>query len=403
MSKRKILFIAIILAIIFLVLQLGGLILSSSSNDANKDKNGVYVNKIVSPTKAVALPKVNAQAAAIIDQESGRIIFAKNPDVRMAMASTTKIMTAIIAIEKCKLSENITISKNAANTWGSDINLKEGEVLSMRDLLYGLLLKSGNDAAVAIAEHCGGSVEGFAQLMNRKAATLGAFNTAFVSPHGLDAKGHYSTAMDLAIITRYALGLGMFAKIVSTRSMGIKGRMLNNTNELLSYYQGANGVKTGYTGDAGRCLVASATRNGRQYIAVTLGAPSNTARAQTCSNLLEYAFSNYKTHPLFANGEAISNLEVSKGKVDNVPIVSLNGGISVPVAEGEGVMIETSLKVPERIEAPVGNNVEIGTLEVIIGGKQVLNFKLKTGEASKRKELKDFIADLFYGWLAIGG
>jgi len=402
MSKRKILFIAVILAVTILILQLSGLIISKFQKETNQvDKDGVYVNKIVDPSKPVATPKVNAREAAVIDQESGRIIYAKNPNQEVAMASTTKIMTAIIAIERSKLTDNVVISKNAASTWGSDINLKEGEVLTMRDLLYGLLLKSGNDAAVAIAEHVGGSVDGFSDLMNRKAASLGAHNTHFTSPHGLDAKGHYSTAMDLAIMTRYALGLEIFAKIVSTRTMGIKGRTLNNTNQLLSYYQGADGVKTGYTGDAGRCLVASATRDGRQYIAVTLGAPTNSARAQTCANLLEYAFANYKTYPLFAKGEAVISLDVLKGKVTKVPIIALNGGISVPVADGESVMLETSLNVPERIDAPVLKDIEIGSLEVIIGGKQVSSFKLKTGQDSKRKEIKDFIADMFGGWLKI--
>ena len=192
------------------------------------------------------------------------------------MASTTKIMTTIVILEKADLNETVTVSAKAGGTGGSRLGLKRGDKASVRDLLYGLMLRSGNDAAVALAEHVGGSVKGFAELMNEKAIELGLTNTHFVTPHGLDDANHYTTALELAKLTDYAMDNETFAKIVGTKSTTIyinnQSRQINNTNELLGVLNGVVGVKTGFTNNAGRCLVTETKRNNMDIITIVLGA-----------------------------------------------------------------------------------------------------------------------------------
>ena len=224
-------------------------------------------------------PVINAQSAIVMDFDTGRVIFEKNAYQRRPMASTTKVMTAIIALENGNLDDIVTISRNATSIHGSLMHLHTGEKLPLRDLMYGLLLCSGNDASIAIAEHVGGSVEGFLEMMNNKAKEIGANNTHFTSPHGLDDVGHHSTAYDMALITKYALNIPVFNEIVKTKSIQVGNRYLNNSNEMLTSYEGADGVKTGYTGRAGRCLITSATRDGRRFISVVLFCDSRSQRA----------------------------------------------------------------------------------------------------------------------------
>ena len=228
---------------------------------------------------------INARSAIVMDFESGRVLFEKNAYQKRPMASTTKVMTAIVALENGNLDDHVTVSRNAASIHGSLMHLGAGETLTLRELMYGLLLCSGNDAAIAIAEHIGGSVDGFLEMMNNKAKEIGAINTNFTSPHGLDGVGHYSTAYDMALITRYALKIPVFNEIVKTTSIQIGNRYLHNTNEMLTSYQGADGVKTGYTGKAGRCLITSATRDGRRFISVVLFCDSRAQRALSSKNI----------------------------------------------------------------------------------------------------------------------
>lgn len=195
-----------------------------------------------------SIPIIDAAAAIVMDTETGRVLFEKNAYSRRPIASTTKIMTGILAIEMGDLNDEVTVSKGASRIWGSVIDLQQGEKLKLGELLYGLMLSSGNDAAIAIAEHIGGTLENFLEMMNKKARLIGARNTNFKSPHGLDMEGHYSTAYDIALITRYALENPIFSKIVATKQAVIPKRNLYNTNEMLEMYHGADGVKTGYTG-----------------------------------------------------------------------------------------------------------------------------------------------------------
>ena len=215
---------------------------------------------------------VPPQSAIVMEKESGRILYEINPRQKLPMASTTKIMTAIVALEKGNPADNVTISATAEGVEGSSMYIRQGEIMSLEELLYGLMLCSGNDAAVAIAEHVGGNIEQFVQMMNQKAQEIGALDTHFDNPNGLPSDSHYSTAYDMALITAYGLKNATFAKIVSTREMTISGygkqyvRQLVNHNKLLRMYPDCIGVKTGFTKEAGRCLVSAAKRDGMTLI-----------------------------------------------------------------------------------------------------------------------------------------
>lgn len=248
-----------------------------------------YFNEVHEEVKQAStdpskVPETYSRAIVVLDRASKAIIYGKNENDVRAMASTTKIMTALVLIENADLSKTIEVSQNAASTDGSRLGLKTGDKITLNDLLYGLMLCSGNDAAVQIAETIGGSVEGFAEMMNKKALDLGLKNTSFTSPHGLDEDGHHTTAYELAILTDYALNNPTFAKVVNTKYYTVtingKSKDLSNTNELLGYLQGVNGVKTGFTNNAGRCLVTSTSRNGHQIICVVLGADTKKIRTR---------------------------------------------------------------------------------------------------------------------------
>lgn len=225
----------------------------------------------------LAQGETSAKAACVLELETGRVLFESNMHTRLPMASTTKAMTALLAIEQGDLSDTVTCSENAFGVSGTSIYLQQGETLTLEEMLLGLMLSSGNDAAVAIAEHIGGSLDGFVQMMNARAVQIGAVNTHFANPHGLPDDAHYTTAYDLALIAREAMGNPVFRRIVSTQRATIPwegrtyNRQLNNKNRLLTSYEGATGVKTGFTSKAGRCLVFGAQRGGMEIIGVVLG------------------------------------------------------------------------------------------------------------------------------------
>ena len=279
---------------------------------------------------------INSRIGIIYDRKSGRIIWGKNENKKSAMASTTKIMTCIVVIENANLNDEIKISAKAAGTGGSRLGLKKDDKITIKDLLYGLMLRSGNDAAVALAEYVGKDKEGFANLMNKKAKELGLKDTHFVTPHGLDDPEHYTTAYELAKIADYALKNEMFAKIVGTKehTININGyaKQLCNTNELLGYLQGVSGVKTGFTNNAGRCLVTSVNRNDFEIITVVLGADTKKIRTADSINLIEYAYENYKylniediVNEKFGNWKEINKkrIQVEKGKNKTADIYQL--------------------------------------------------------------------------------
>lgn len=346
------------------------------------------------------LPDIDAGAAAVMDMDTGRLLFGKNHHMRRPMASTTKIMTAILAIERCGLEEVVTVSKRATRIGGSGMNLKEGEKCTVRELLYGLLLPSGNDAAIALAEHIAGSVEDFAEIMNQKAWQIGARNTQFKNPHGLDADGHYTTAYDMAVIACYALRNTLFSEIVSTKQVTIGNRQLYNTNEMLGSYPGADGVKTGYTGKAGRCLVTSATRDGRRLVSVVLFCRSRYQRADISRKILDYAFNNFNNYVLTGKNDFIANLPVVKGK-SNCTEVRAADAVSFPLTEEEYRRIRKVVDLPESIDAPVYAGIDVGTVSYVLDGEVIAQSKLKAWNTVEKKTIYDYFMDVIRKWLGI--
>ncbi len=264
---------------------------------------------------------VSAKSAILMEATSGEIIFESNAHQQMPMASTTKIMTALVAIENCDIDEIVTISKEMTGAEGSSIYLKAGEKLTLGQLLYALMLQSANDSAEAIAVHISGSVDEFAKLMNKKAKELGLKNTHFTNPHGLDDELHYTTAYELAKITAYAIENDYFAKLVSTYKYTIPetelypARVLVNHNKLLKQYDGCVGVKTGFTKKCGRCLVSAAEKDGVRLVAVTLSAPDDW---NDHKKMLDYGFSQYKSVTLADVGSLTFELPVGCGIKDKI-------------------------------------------------------------------------------------
>lgn len=324
---------------------------------------------------SIGAPTISAKNAIAIETSSGRIIYEKDAYKKVPIASTTKIMTAIVAIENNLLTDTVVVSNNAAWTGGSSVDLKKDDEILLSELLYGLMLNSGNDAAVAIAEHTSGSVEEFSKLMNEKAREIGAMNTNFVTPHGLDKDNHYSTAYDMAIITRYALKNETIKKLVSTSTYTMKfkngkTKQLSNTNPLLSFYPGISGVKTGYTGLAGKCLVASAKQNNLEIISVTLGDPTSKARRTDSVKILDYCFNNYKLYDLKDIYPLNFSVPIQKGVRKEVKPIYKNSLI-LPLTEEEKESITIKKIIKENILAPIEINEPLGTIQFLLKGEVI--------------------------------
>lgn len=308
---------------------------------------------------------VSAKRAYVLDAVSGRILYQRNPDERSLIASTTKIMTALVVCEQCNVLDRMRIPGEAVGIEGSSMYLKEGEVLTLQELLYGLMLSSGNDAAVALAIYCGGTVEGFAEMMNDKARNLGLTGTHFENPNGLDCPGHYSTARDLAVLAAYAMGNPVFYKTVSAKNVKAGERYLTNHNKLLWRVPGADGVKTGYTKAAGRILVSSATRNDRRIIAVTIDDPDDW---QDHGKLLEEGFSRYTIQRIITAGDKVGTLEVVGGLGHRVEVLAAE---SFDYALAPEERPQLALPGPGFVYAPAVEGQDGGFVYVLIEGKAV--------------------------------
>lgn len=356
----------------------------------------------VTASNVSELPKTNSRRYIVYDRISKSMIIGKNEDIKSAMASTTKIMTTIVILEKADLNETVTVSAKAGGTGGSRLGLKRGDKASVRDLLYGLMLRSGNDAAVALAEHVGGSVKGFAELMNEKASELGLTNTHFVTPHGLDDANHYTTALELAKLTDYAMNNETFSKIVGTKSITIyinnQPRQINNTNELLGVLNGVVGVKTGFTNNAGRCLVTETKRNNMDIITIVLGADTKKDRTKDSVNLIEYTYSKYKMYNIeekiieeFNKWKNINEkrILITKGKQSN-PKLAL-GAIEkaiIPICDDD--KIEYSINALTEVEAPVEQWNVMGTLTVKLNGEILENIDIVNINEVQKRDWKDY-------------
>lgn len=364
------------------------------------DWDYVWLDEAIQEAKETKEPSILSRHVVVYDRGSGTVLWSKEANTRVPMASTTKIMTAVVMMENIsvdRLSEEVIVSKEAANTVGSRLGLHEGDKITYNDLLHGLMICSGNDAAVQIAISIAGSVPNFAELMNKKAEELGLQNTHFVTPHGLDRDEHYTTALELAKITDYALRIPKIAEVVCTKEymVNINGtkKMISNTNELLGYLNGVNGVKTGYTSKAGRCLVTSASRDGFDIITVVLGADTRRIRTQDSIKLIEYTFKNYK---LVNIEELVQNeyenwckinekrIRVYKG-VNKRPGTYIEDSIykTYPVKNNESIEIDTTADL--KFEAPLYQDTRVGTITLSKGTEILDTIEIKTKETVERK------------------
>ncbi|MBQ9300225.1 MAG: D-alanyl-D-alanine carboxypeptidase [Clostridia bacterium] len=344
----------------------------------------------------------DAAAAAVIDEKTGRVLYATNEMAELPMASTTKVMTAMLAIENCNLDETVTASGNAYGVPGTSIYLDKGETLSLHDMLYGLMLASGNDAAVAIAEHVGGSVDGFCEMMNARAAEIGCRHTHYVTPHGLPADNHYTTALELAMIAREAMRLPFFREVVSTQRAVIPwqnhdyDRILNNKNKLLSTFPGALGVKTGYTKAAGRCLVFAAERDGMTLIGSVLNCPDWFDQSAA---LLEQTFQQYHLYTALEAGEIVYRLPVKNGTQDGVNLITAQA-LSAPLADGESA--EISFRWPQAQPGGFSAGAVLGSATLMVNGEPLCSVSLIASEGVAERSFRYGIERTLENWQFLG-
>ncbi|MEN6412249.1 MAG: D-alanyl-D-alanine carboxypeptidase family protein [Veillonellales bacterium] len=340
-------------------------------------------------------PDVTAKAAIVMEASTGKVLYEKNGEERHYPASTTKMMTLILALENGSMDDVVTVSDNAANTEGSSMELAAGEQLKLRDLLYGIALVSGNDATVAVAEHLSGSVENFARLMTQKAHAIGAVNTNFVNSSGLPDPNHYSTAHDLARIAAYGYKNPAFAEIVGCRHQTVSRegwtQELYNENKMLRNYQGGNGVKTGYTIAAGRCLVSGAKRGNVQLIAVVLNSPD---MWEDSTALLDFGFSQVQAFDVFHEGDVLKTVKVTHGKKDFINLVA-GENLSVPLfSPNDRSRFQTVFEVPDTIQAPVTQGQKVGIAKVLYQNKEVGRVNLVAAESIDQKSLRELLQEM---------
>ena len=351
---------------------------------------------LISPAFAQAapgLPDLTAKTAIVIEASTGKVLYEKQADERRYPASTTKIMTLITALEHGNIEDIVTTSSTAASTEGSSLWLAPGEKLKMLDMLYGIMLISGNDATVAVAEHISGSVGNFAKLMTEKAHTIGAVNSNFVNTSGLPDPNHYSTARDLARITAYGYKNPLFSQIVGTRHKVIPwpgkdhDRDLYNENRILTLVDGGNGVKTGYTEAAGRCLVSGAKRDNVQIIAVVLDSDH---MWDDSIALLEYGLKQIKTVPMFNKGDVLKTVQVANGKSQGVQLL-INEDVSIPVSDNDREEFKTIIDAPAKVEAPVAPGQKIGKVRILYKDKEYASVDLVSANPVEKKSLFGFL------------
>ena len=347
-------------------------------------------------------PNIYAKAAIVFDRESKSAIYEKNSYEKVPMASTTKIMTAIIAIEKGSMQDVIEVSSKAASIHGSRLGLRKGDKIKLIDLLYGLMLCSGNDAAVAISEYVGGSIEGFAQLMNEKAQEIGALDSNFITPHGLDNDLHYTTAFDLALITDYALENKLFFEICKTKEMTVyinnSYKNIRNTNELLGNMNGVQGVKTGFTNNAGRCLVTYCIRGELKLISVVLGCDTKIQRAKESKSILEYGFENYKLmniNEIIDENPIIQKVDIYKGKKGQADICIERSQKNIfIIRKDETKNIKVKTDMISAINAPANKGVVIGKYVVYLDEKILIEDNIILNENVERKNITDYFLQI---------
>lgn len=378
------------------------------ADDENEEISNNFSSFIEASSDLSEEPNINSRAAIIYDRTSGSVLYGKNENEKRKMASTTKIMTAIVVLENSNLDNIVTVSSKAAGTGGSRLGLHKDDKISVRDLLYGLLLCSGNDAAVALAEHVGGDISGFATLMNNKCDFLGLSSTHFVTPHGLDDDNHYTTAYELAIITNYALKNEIFYNYVGTKNYTVsingKPKNLSNTNELLGNLNGVYGVKTGFTNGANRCLVTAVKRDNMDLICIVLGANTKKDRTRDSVQLIEYAFKNFEMVNIrekiiteFENWKLCnsSSFTVKKGISNNVDVILNDLPFDfLPVNCNHINDISIYIYCKTTFDAPLQANTAIGYLTVRVHDKNVLSLDIYNSNEISQKNWRNFCNDM---------
>lgn len=344
-------------------------------------------------SKSKLFVNIDSPAAVVIDNETGRILYNKNAEEKRPMASLTKVITAIMLVENCKMDEMIEIPKGATWIGGSTVGLKKGDLVSAESLLYGMLLPSGNDCAYTVGYHIGGSIENFGIKATKKVHQIGAFNTNIVNPHGLDDINHYSTAYDMALITRYALKNNYINQAVNTRNKNVNFgsffKNLNNTNALLNSYEYADGVKTGFTNGANRCLIASATKDKARYIAVVLGAPTTKKRFNDAKVLLEECFNRYNLKDISQLLEFYINIPVTKGNIEYYER-KISDNMVIPLTDEEYEKIYIKQELKTNIYAPIKKGEKIGCISAYIGDEKIYEKEIFLEEDITKKTVFDY-------------
>ena len=331
-------------------------------------------------------PQTTASSAILVDYDSGRILYEQNSDERRLIASTTKLMTALVAVESHPdLFQEVEIKPEWTGAEGSSLYLKAGEVWSLETLLYGLLLHSGNDAAIAIAGYCAGSEERFVGWMNRRAQDLGMKSTRFQNPNGLNHEEHYSTAADMAKLAAACLKNEAVARMVATKSVSVEGRSFQNHNKLLWQYEGCVGMKTGYTQMAGRTLVSAARREGQTLIVVTLNDPDDWKDHKA---LYDYGFTAYPKRSFYQEGQTITLLPVEGSLLRSVA-VCVKDEVSYPLSESELAAAEVTVTLPETVKAPVKEGTIAGEARLSLNGKVLSKSYLLYGASIRRDAVVD--------------
>ncbi|RQD76582.1 MAG: D-alanyl-D-alanine carboxypeptidase [Candidatus Syntrophonatronum acetioxidans] len=360
----------------------------------------LFINLSALSVLALTEEEISARGAVLMDRSSRRVLFNKNHEERLPMASTTKIMTGLLALEEGDLRGRVVVSERAAGVEGSSIWLEKGEVKTLEELVFGLMLRSGNDAATVIAEYLAGSVEDFSVMMTDKAREKGALNTSFRNPHGLHDEEHFTTAYDLGLITCAALDLPEFREIIKTREKRITwpghqwDRFLRNQNKLLDMYEGADGVKTGWTTPAGRCFVGSATRDSWQLVAVVLNAP---AMWEDATTLLDYGFDNWKLHSLIRENQFVKTGEVKGGAREKVRLIAA-GEFTYPLQEGEEEHLVYSIAVEQPLKAPLRKGDKMGEVTVFLNEEELGGVDLLAGESVDRKNIFLSLKNRWKSW-----
>lgn len=366
---------------------------------------------IIKPAVAQTLVDISSSSATLMDAGTGTILFEKNPHEKMEPASITKIMTLIIAFEaiesgKVNLSDIVRVSERAWKTGGSQVFLGPGEEQSLENLLKCIVVASANDASTAVAEYIGGSVEGFVKLMNDKAKELGMTNSNFTNPHGLSDPEHYTTAYDIALMSRELVKYPMFFKwstiwmdYLEHTDKKRDATMLANTNKLLGKYEGVDGLKTGYHSKAGHCFAGTAKRGDFRLISVVLNAQSSNQRFEDTVKLLDYGFGHYDSIKVVEKGMVQKTIPVEKGHINEVNVI-VTEDVSILIEKGREEHISTKIDVPEKLFAPLNKNQAVGTLTVEQNGKAVKQIDLVISEDVMKAGFLELLKRVFGKWLS---